>query len=325
MIWRCPKCRNVLLEEEGGVRCKGCASHYESVGGLLDLRLLPNGSAYETDRAAALRLLKEGEGLSLEELVHHVSCTRWSKEIARLRTRQVMSHTSRLRKEIRGWLQRGVGSDGTFLDVGCGSGALLAAAAAEGCNGIGIDRSMVQLVVAHRMIAEWGGKPVLAAALGEALPLADDSVSGVISLDVIEHVDDRATYLREIDRVTVAGGHVALSTPNRYSLTAEPHIFVWGVGWLPGSLQKRYVKWRTGRNYDHTRLLSTGQAARLLRQHTRFQFDLLVPPVPEEEISHFPPYRAALARLYNRLASFSWTHWVFLRIGPFFRIVGTRA
>jgi SAM-dependent methyltransferase len=152
MIWRCPKCRNVLLEEEGGVRCKACATHYESVGGLLDLRLKPNGSAYELDRANAVRLLKEGAGLSLEKLVHHVhtSYTRWSKEIARLRTRQVMSQPSRLRKEIRGWLQRGIGSDGTFLDVGCGSGALLAAAAAEGCNGIGIDRSMVQLVVAYR-------------------------------------------------------------------------------------------------------------------------------------------------------------------------------
>lgn len=326
MIWRCPKCKDVLVEKEGGVRCSSCTTHYRSVGGILDLRQPPDCTDYETDRSDALCLMKSGERLSLEELVNYYHTTHWpwSEEIVRLRTRQIMSQPTRFRKEIRGWLQRCVMSDGTFLDVGCGTGGLLAAAAAEGRKGIGIDRSLTRLVIARRMIAEWGGEPLLAAAQGEMLPLADDSVSSVISLDVIEHVNDRVGYLKETDRVTVQGGHVAFATPNRYSLTAEPHCFVWGVGWLPRHLQKRYVKWRTGREYDSTCLLSTGETAKLLRQNTRFQFDISVPPVPEDEIFHFPPSRAALARLYNRLAPLRWIRWVFLRIGPFFRIVGTR-
>jgi SAM-dependent methyltransferase len=326
MIWRCPKCKDVLVEREDGVECRSCTIFYRSVGGILDLRHPPDCADYETDRADALSILKSGERLSLEELVncYHTRHGRGSEKVIRLRTRQAMSQPPRLRKEIRGWLQRCVTSNGTFLDVGCGTGGLLAAAAAEGRTGIGIDLSLTKLVVARRMIVEWGGEPVLAAALGEELPLADDSVSSVVSLDVIEHVDDRVRYLREIDRVAGRGGHVAFATPNRYSLTAEPHLFIWGVGWLPRALQRRYVKWRTGRDYNFTCLLSTGEAAKLLRQNTRFQFEILVPLVPEEEISYFPPARAALARLYNHLAPLRWLRWVFLRIGPFFRIVGRK-
>jgi SAM-dependent methyltransferase len=201
---------------------------------------------------------------------------------------------------------------------------LIAAACAEGYQGIGIDRSILWLVVARRLIRDWGGQPQLAAGLGEALPLSDRSVSSVISLDVIEHVQEPARYLREIDRVTITGGRVALSTPNRYSLTAEPHAFVWGVGWLPPTLQRKYVKWRTGRSYNSTRLLGSRELSGLLRHNTRFVFEILIPPVSEVEIARYALHRRLLARLYNSLAGHSLTHWVFLKIGPFFRIVGKK-
>jgi SAM-dependent methyltransferase len=208
--------------------------------------------------------------------------------------------------------------------VGCGAGTLLAAAAAEGREGIGIDVSLVWLVVAQRLITAYGGQPVLAAALAEALPLADSSVSGIALLDMIEHVADPARCLSEMNRVTKSGGHIALSTPNRYSLAAELHVFVWGVGWLPRSWQEDYVRWRTGKVYKFTRLLSTREMARLLRQNTCFQFKLLIPRVPEDEIAHFPRYRAILAGVYNHLVSLGWTHWLLCHIGPFFRVVGKK-
>ena len=184
--------------------------------------------------------------------------------------------------------------------------------------------SLVWLVVAQRLITAWGGRPVLAAALAESLPLGDGSVSGVVSLDVIEHVGDPGSYLSEINRTIEPGGCFALCTPNRYSLAAEPHVSLWGVGWLPSSWQEGYVKWRSGKSYTSTKLLSTRGAAKLLRRHTSLQFEILVPPVSEVEIARFPRYRAILARLYNRLVDLAWSRWLFLRIGPFFRIVGSR-
>lgn len=91
-------------------------------------------------------------------------------------------------------------------------------------RGIGLDVSMAWLVIAKWMIAFHGSDPILAAGVGEWLPLRDGQLSGVVSLDVIEHVRDSDRYLCEIDRVVGVGGSVALRTPNRFSLTSEPHV-----------------------------------------------------------------------------------------------------
>jgi SAM-dependent methyltransferase len=146
----------------------------------------------------------------------------------------------------------------------------------------------------------------------------------VVSLDVIEHVADPVPFLQEIDRVTGPGGTLALSTPNRFSLAAEPHVFVWGVGWLPRSKQKQYVRWRSGKSYEFTRLLSTWEMSRLLRQHTQFEFELRVPAIPANDIADFPSRRAALARGYNTLVRWQIANPLLLRLGPFFRVIGTK-
>lgn len=122
-----------------------------------------------------------------------------------------------MKDDVAGWLQPAINGDGTFLDLGCGAGMLLAASMGQGRSGIGIDVSMTWLVVAKRLVAEFGGEPILAAALGESLPLKHNSIDAVISLDVIEHVRDPGSYHRQIERVVRPGGRIALSTPNRFS------------------------------------------------------------------------------------------------------------
>jgi hypothetical protein len=62
----------------------------------------------------------------------------------------------------------------------------------------------------------------------------------------------------------------------------------------------------------------------LFLQYTRFHPHFLVPAVPRGAIADFPPYRAILARLYNRLVSLGWTRWLFLRVGAFFQVVGKK-
>jgi SAM-dependent methyltransferase len=229
----------------------------------------------------------------------------------------------RLRRDLAGWLNEPTAKS-PFLDLGCGPGMLLAAAAAEGRSGIGLDVSMVWLVVAQRLIEAYGGTAVLAAGFAESLPLADDALEAVVSLDVIEHVGDQEAYLREIDRVTSPGGRIALSSPNRFSLAAEPHVHVWGVGWLPRRWQQRYAEWRSGISYAYTRLLSTGEARELLARNTHFDCHFLVPAIPEEDIAVSGPRRAILARTYNRAIRFELTKHAALRVGAFFQVAGRK-
>lgn len=329
MIWCCPRCRGELADEGSALRCEGCSARYEVIAGIPDFRDdAPTWIDVRRDREAARALAAraDADGVAgLRALVRAVFGQRegaMSEQVADLRTSQVLDAPARLRVEVGGWLD-GV-ARGTFLDLGCGPGMLLAAAALHGRRGIGVDVCLTWLVVASRLIALHGGVPVLAAAFAEALPLADRSVDGVVALDVVEHVADPVPFLREIDRVTAPGGALALATPNRFSLAAEPHVFVWGVGWLPRRWQCRYVRWRSGKPYDYVRLLSPWELRRLVGRHTAFSSRLLVPPVPDVEIARFPARRAALARAYNRIAGAWWSRPAALGVGPFFRLVGRR-
>lgn len=325
-IWRCPRCRGVLGRRHEVLECSSCQSSYATVNGIPDLRIdAPSWIDCDQDREQAREIVSEMGSASLEEVVRHVFRVVRGRhdENVNYRTLRVLGAPERMRREITGWLDDATRAT-PFLDLGCGPGMLLAAAAAEGRRGIGVDVSMVWLVVAQRLIQSFGGDAVLAAGFAESLPLEDDSVGAVVSLDVIEHVDDQEAYLRELDRVTKPRAAVALATPNRFSLAAEPHVNVWGVGWLPRRWQQRYAERRSGMSYAYTRLLSTREARRMIGRHTNFEIRLLAPGMPEEEIALASPRRAALGRTYNALVRHPVGHALALRVGAFFRVVGRK-
>jgi SAM-dependent methyltransferase len=326
-IWRCPRCHDLLHEADADVRCVACGQRYGRVGDILDLRVEgPSWIDRETDRADARRLLDVSGGDRAESLIRHVFSQRpgWDRARVESRARAVAMAPERLRGELQHWLAPALRAEAPLLDLGCGPGMLLAATANTGPASIGVDVSLVWLVVAQRLIREWGGVPVLAAALAEALPLANGVVGGVLSLDVIEHVADRGSYVREIDRVLRPGGFIALSTPNRFSLAAEPHVGVWGVGWLPRRWQRPYAEWRSGNSYASTSLLSARELQWLLATGTQLESRVMAPSIPAADVAQFPAYRRVLARVYNRLLVHARLQRLFLFVGPFFRVVGTK-
>jgi SAM-dependent methyltransferase/uncharacterized protein YbaR (Trm112 family) len=327
-VWCCPICRGRLAVEVRDTRlsCVRCGTPFEVYAGIPDLRVSrPSWVDAEADRDAALRLDRDTRALSLDAVVRRVFAHQPHRSAAEVdyRVRQVLASPGRLRKQVNGWL-RDVALTPGFVDVGCGPGVLLAASSDEGVSGLGIDASLEWLVVARRMIEAHGGRADLCAALGEALPLPDDSAPAIASLDVIEHCADQNRHLREIDRIAAPSARFALATPNRFSLTAEPHVGVWGVGWLPARWQRRYVRMRSGKPYDFVRLLSVPALSRLVKRETHFEGRFIVPHVPAEDIELFPPRRAKLARVYNKIAGRKMLRWPLFAIGPFFRFVGVK-
>lgn len=325
-LWKCPVCRGGLEKHTDSLSCAACCRSYETIDGIPDFRLsIPSWIDASDDSRTAHEL--SNAALPLKELVTEVYARRegWDAERVARRTREVLAGSTVLREDLRGWLKPVVRS-GPFLDLGCGGGMLMAAASelATGRPVIGIDVSMTWLVVAKKLVSESGGKPFLAAGMAEALPLASDSIPAVVSLDVIEHVHDPDAYLAEIDRVLQPGGRAAFSTPNRFSLTAEPHVFVWGVGWLPQPLQASYVRWRSGKSYADTALMSSFRLARRFRRSTHLKFDILVPSIPEAHIAYFGRTKRRIARYFNAVSQLALLRPLFLLVSPFFRITGTK-
>jgi SAM-dependent methyltransferase len=81
----------------------------------------------------------------------------------------------------------------------------------------------------------------------------------------LEHCRRAERVLAEAARVLRSEGEISLRTTNRFSLLREPHVDVWGVGFVPRRWADAYVRWRGGTGYEHHRCLSAGELARSLR------------------------------------------------------------
>lgn len=327
MIWCCPLCRGSLGQESEGVRCLGCDRRYETVEGIPDLRLhRPAWIEFEDDRRRAHELVQAVASEDVQGSVEFVFRRRkgWTDELIDRRVRQVLELPGRLRGELDEWLAPLRDQSGLLLDVGCGPGTLLAAIAPSNRDALGIDVSMEWLVVAKRMIESAGGRPVLACALAETLPLPDRSVEAIAVLDVVEHVSDPSALVEEVNRVLAPGGLLVLATPNRFSLAAEPHVGVWGVGWLPVRLQERYVRWRSGKPYGFVRLLSRRELDRLFERHSDIGVRIRPAKVPGHELRAFSRRRTLLAKTFNELVSRRLLARLVSPVSPFFHLVGRR-
>jgi SAM-dependent methyltransferase len=100
------------------------------------------------------------------------------------------------------------GPDGRrrILDLGCGTGGVLAHLAAFG-QAYGIDPSPEAAGFCHQRGL------TMALASGLDLPFADQMFEAVLALDVIEHVEDDVGVLREARRVLRPGGVVVITVP----------------------------------------------------------------------------------------------------------------
>lgn len=107
-------------------------------------------------------------------------------------------------------------SGGKILDLGCGTGAVLAELEQHG-EVVGLDMNSAALA----MTSQRGAKS-LVMARGECLPFGTGTFDRVVALDVFEHIEDDVTAFEEARRVLKAGGRLILSVPAFMSLWG-PH------------------------------------------------------------------------------------------------------
>jgi len=63
---------------------------------------------------------------------------------------------------------------------------------------------------------------------GRRLPFDDDSLDVVVSIEVIEHIEDSFAFFRELARITKPGGKIVVTTPNVLNLDSRVCTLIQG-------------------------------------------------------------------------------------------------
>ena len=114
-----------------------------------------------------------------------------------------------------------------ILDIGCGTGANLEMLSQFGeAEGVDVSDDALEFCRLKGLQAQKG--------LAETLPFDDETFDLTTALDVVEHLDDDISGLKEMHRVTKKGG---------YSLIFVPaYMFLWGVQDDVSNHRIRYTK-----------------------------------------------------------------------------------
>jgi len=120
-------------------------------------------------------------------------------------------HVLRARRRAHAlWLRTGAGR---VLDVGCGPGAFLEAARAEGFDPFGLEVSEEAAASARRRL----GSRIAVGPIEQA-PWREGAFDAVTLWDVLEHLRDPVAVLARVHRLLRPGGWIALETPDAQSL-----------------------------------------------------------------------------------------------------------
>jgi ubiquinone/menaquinone biosynthesis C-methylase UbiE len=128
-----------------------------------------------------------------------------------------------------------------ILDVGCGDGALVCAAASRGAEVTGVDPDPAMLAAARTRADKDGITAAFLEGRIERLPFPDAAFDVVVSITVLCFVPDASAAVREMARVLRPGGRLALGELGRWSLWAAIRRL---RGWLGAAPWKR-ARFRT--------------------------------------------------------------------------------
>jgi SAM-dependent methyltransferase len=114
------------------------------------------------------------------------------------------------------YLMERIRKDRVYVEIGCGGGLVSGLVAGTGASVFGFDISPIAVGNANGKYGSGGAQFNVASA--DAVPLADASVDGAWSFEVLEHLWNPVAALREMARVVKPGGFIFVTCPNHFSL-----------------------------------------------------------------------------------------------------------
>jgi ubiquinone/menaquinone biosynthesis C-methylase UbiE len=323
-VLRCPICKGILSLRPQELICPHCQRTYPIVLGIPDLRvygdpLIPS----QDDFRKGEKIQAEAERLGFADLVRYY----WSlptypptpPDLSERFIRHVLTDEQR----IEGYKDK-LGHGASFLDVGCGTAALVKVAQQSFGFAVGCDIAFRWLLIARTRLLEAGLQPNLVCCCADFLPFPDRYFDSVASVSLLEHVSEAGAAIREMGRVTKRDSSIFVWTANRFSLAPEPHVRVWGVGFMPRRWMPAYIKWRRGMAYEKKHLLSCFELRKLLKQAGLNSVRFSLPVVTPADWANLKGVERVGARIYVWLANFLLFRWLLIMVSPAILAVARR-
>lgn len=164
-----------------------------------------------------------------------------------------------------------------WLDAGCGSGTMARYLAQAGARVLAVDAAEEMITMARKLAGQEVAPQLRFERIATIaqLPLADQSLDGILCSSVLEYVSDPAACLAEFARVLRPRGHLVISVPNRNSLVRRAQVGTHKLGRLLGQ------SWCAFLDYSHNEYTAP-EFRNLLREH-RFATGKVIPfgsPIP---------------------------------------------
>ncbi|MFN2508026.1 MAG: methyltransferase domain-containing protein, partial [Chthoniobacterales bacterium] len=210
------------------------------------------------------------------------------------------------------------------LELGTRTGGLLLAAAERTDSALGIDIAFRWLIIARKRLQEAERPAQLVCCCAEFLPFHEEAFDLVLAENLLEHTAQPAKCIEEAHRVLKQDGIFFATTWNRLAAAPEPHVRLWGVGWLPRGLAKRYVRWRKRVGYDHVRLLSIFNLKRICARTSFGRCAIELPDLSAADLEQLSPAQRRAVRLYHRIKDVPFFRQLLLIIAPIFHLVCSR-
>jgi 2-polyprenyl-3-methyl-5-hydroxy-6-metoxy-1,4-benzoquinol methylase len=301
-----------------------CIRSYPIVVGIPDFRVYPDVYVpVEQDYLKAGQLQEQVGKLDFVGLIsfywEHISKPPTPMYLRERFIRHTLSDEARARRlpitEVRG---------STFLDVGCGPGGMQTVANERFDTVFGTDIALRSLVVARKRLDESGLPANLICCCADYLPFKDKSFDLVTNISVLEHTFTAAKIIVECGRVTKETGAVFFLTTNRFSLGPEPHVRIWGLGFVPRKWMAAVVKRLTGRPYDKHHLLSLFEMRRFLKAAGFQRTQYVLPEIEPADLEHRGSIEKAGARVFIFLGRIPFFRHILLAVAPILQVTGWR-
>lgn len=114
-------------------------------------------------------------------------------------------------------------ADDVVVDVGCGDGSNLGFAARQGATVVAVDIDEDAIETARGILSEFPSAR-FHVATAEEIPVEDGQATRIICTEVLEHVDDPAVVVAELERIGAPGALYLITCPDPLHEEMQSHV-----------------------------------------------------------------------------------------------------